>query len=726
MGNDNDSEIVKKETESNNYISYEAVQESLNLSNPKLFQKYLHEVFMDLSDPPDEKNKKYISRISLYDYVKLPIFISDKLFNSFKNHRKGGLLETEFVNGFYQLYMGSFEESAKVIFNLLDFDKDSKIQKEDVKLILTYLLLNDFNTQESLFEENNEIIYEKQIKKMKEINDLVNKTFKNDNMNFNEFINCLKINKSDVYLLILCFLYSKRPFNEKSIKCLKSKYMNEEEYQEISKNYISFRKSSKNLIISPTKKNDEIISKVINQKYKFSPKANNQKAKEFESLPFKKFESAPTKGHHRYNSCGEISTDILNKYDKKVKLKKNENEKNENLNNASNKALIDQLITKRNIIEDINYENYIYKISENNKISKYYLLLITNEIYYYKNPDKNQLIGMHNLSSCFLKEYENKGEKIIDNNCYYSFSLIFKGNSKVRKFYVSEIEIYDQFISNIKKAIGYRNFEDYYEIKKEIGVGRNSHVNLGIQKSTGKLVTIKIKKKDESKKEEELVRYEIDILKFCHHKNIVHLIDYFETIDNIIIILNYVEGSTFGDYLKENNFNLKESKAASIILQIAKGIKYLHKFGIVHRDLKPDNIMITQKDKDSEIDVKIMDFGLSKIVSSEEKLSEGFGTLYYAAPEIIQNNPYNKEIDVWSLGVILFYMFTGCYPFMGKDEEEIEEKIINEPVEFKDGEWKRISENVQDLIRKCLEKDPEERIAIDDFINHSWFKIFLK
>ena len=244
---------------------------------------------------------------------------------------------------------------------------------------------------------------------------------------------------------------------------------------------------------------------------------------------------------------------------------------------------------------------------------------------------------------------------------------------------------------------------------------------MGVQKDTGKLVTIKIiKKKDEIETEEELVMYEIDILKFCHHKNIVHLIDYFETFESIIIILNYIEGSTLGEYLKDNNFNFTESKAANIMLQIANGIQYLHKFGIIHRDLKPDNIMITQKD--SDISVKITDFGLSKIASKEEKLVEGFGTLYYASPEIIQNFPYNKEIDVWSLGVILFYMFTGCYPFMGKEEVEIEEKIINQPVEFKDGEWEKISDKVQDLIRKCLEKNPEDRITIDDFINHPWLK----
>ena len=708
MGNDSDTETKEKEKLNNNYITFESVQESLNLTNPKLFKIYLQEVFLDLCIT-DSKKVKIVSKISFYDYIKLPIFISDKLFKSFKNHSKEGLLETEFVNGFHQLYMGSFEETTKIIFNLLDFDKDSQIEKEDVKLILIYLLLSDFNNSFDLSDSNDSIIYVKQMKKMKEINDLINKTFKKDSMNLDEFIDCLKKKKSDIYLQILCFLYSKKPFNTKSIICLKSKYMNDEQYQKVSKRYISLRKSSKNIIMTPTKKNDEIINKVIKKK-NFSPKTSDKTLKEMDT-PFKRYESTPMKGHHRAGSCGEISSEILNKYNKE--------------NNKSNAAFSPSFTSfsyDKVDKDNIEYENYIYKISENNKISKFYLLLINNDIYYYKTKEKKELIGMHNLSSCFIEEYENNGEKIIDNISYYSFSIVFKSNSKLRKFYTTDKEIYEQFLLNIKLAIGYRKFEDYYEIQKEIGVGRNSHVNLGVQKSTGKLVTIKIiKKKDETKKEEELVRYEIDILRFCHHKNIVHLIDYFETLESIIIILNYIEGNTLGEYLKENNFNLKESKAANIVLQIGNGLKYLHSFGIVHRDLKPDNIMITQKD--SEIRVKIMDFGLSKIASKEEKLIEGFGTLYYAAPEIIQNLPYNKEIDVWSLGVILFYMFTGYYPFIGKEEAEIEEKIINEPVEFKlkDGEWEKISDKVQDLITKCLEKYPEDRITIDDFINHPWF-----
>ena len=703
VGNEPERKIPEEKT---NYITFEKVQESLNLFNPKLFKKYLHEVFQDLSSQSEQKNIKYISHLIFHDYIQLPIFISDKLFNSFKNHIKEGLIESEFVSGFYQLYMGNFEETTKIIFNLLDFDKDSFVQKEDVKLFLAYLLLDDFNNnKEKIIDDDTiEKLNEKQMNKLKDIDNLINKTFKKDNIELNYFILILKKNKSDVFLQILCFLYSKKPFSIKSIEYLKSKYMNDEEYLELSNKYIIQRKLTKSLIISPTKQNDNsYINKIIKDSLSLSPKnsKDNPLIKKYDSTPIK-----TKKGHHRYGSCGEFIVNKKNEYEIEIK----EKEKNYLMNDIK-------------CDNDVMYENYIFKISENNKITKFYLLLIKNDIYYFKKEDKKELIGMHNLSSCFLLEYENKGEKIIDNTTYYSFSLFFKSNSKIRKFYSDDILIYTDFITNIKKSIGFRNFSDFYEIKEIINEGKNSSVNKGIKKDTGEYVTIKkIKKNEDTKKKEELFHYEIEILKFCKHKNIVQLIDYFETMEEIIIILKYIEGNTLGFFLKEKNFNLNEIEVANIIYQIAQGIKYLHKFGIIHRDLKPDNIMIMPND----IIIKIMDFGFSKIVSKEEKLMEGFGTLYYAAPELIQNLPYNLEIDVWSLGVIIYYMFTGCYPFNGKLEDEIEEKILEENVEFKDGEWTIISDDVQDLIYKCLEKNPGERIKIDEFIIHPWFNILKK
>ena len=158
--------------------------------------------------------------------------------------------------------------------------------------------------------------------------------------------------------------------------------------------------------------------------------------------------------------------------------------------------------------------------------------------------------------------------------------------------------------------------------------------------------------------------------------------------------------------------------------QIASGIKYLHQYGIVHRDLKPDNIMITQQN-DFGI-IKIMDFGLSKIVSPQEKMVDGYGSLSYVAPEVLLRTPYNKEVDIWSIGVILFYMLSGHLPFRGSKEDVVANKIVFDPLVFDEEEWETRSKTVRNLIISCLEKKAENRITIEQFLNHPWFKKNMK
>jgi serine/threonine protein kinase len=155
------------------------------------------------------------------------------------------------------------------------------------------------------------------------------------------------------------------------------------------------------------------------------------------------------------------------------------------------------------------------------------------------------------------------------------------------------------------------------------------------------------------------------------------------------------------------------------------GIKYLHQFGIVHRDLKPENIMLTEANEFGK--VKIMDFGLSKILGSKEKSVEGFGTLTFVAPEVLVRTPYNKEIDIWSLGVILYLMLSGVLPFDDEnDNEEVIAKLtVFSQVKFPNEYWSNRSELVIDLIKKCLTKDPNERIKIDKILEHEWIKQFL-
>ena len=800
MGNDSD----KKDKINSEFITFEYIQESLGLNNESLFKKYLQEIFIDLSTKKEKSKKKYLSRLTFYDYMKLPIFISEKLFNSFAStNEQEGLTEEEFVKGFFKLYMGTFKETTKAIFDLLDFDKDGIIKKEDVKIILSYLPLNDINEEKEKTLKSVKEVLGVQMKSLEEIDDIVSKTFKKyeNKMNFEQFMDTVQNKKSDVLLQIICFLYQEKPFSSKNIESLKIKYgqIEDDEYEKMMNSYR--RNSKKNVSVkiktpnqastlSPAgsffkrrfsiktfslddpknqnenikNKSENIISKkqskksvnsmnnsenVINEEYEKKKdnknvindaynknismvRLNNENTIEdkntFKKLKSKDYNdkenlkefidkskqrySSPTKYLQEKESLNSLT--LLNKdidYDKNLLPI---NEENEFQND----------IIEENEENNIMYENWVYKLTENKKIKQFYLVLINKDIYYYKDKEKKNFLGMHNLSGCFVQE---ELEPLsLEGQNYFVFEIFFNNKSKTRKYYTPDLEIKKQFVLKIKEAIGYMKFSDYYELKEVIGKGKFSVVNLGIHKKTQQRVAVKIINKDSIKtvEDKELVRIEIGILKLCHHPNVIRLLDHLENEDYIFIVTEYIEGGTLGQYLKIKNFNFSERQASLIMSQIASGIKYLHKYGIVHRDLKPDNIMITQQN-DFGI-IKIMDFGLSKIVSTQEKMVDGYGTLSYVAPEVLLRTPYNKEVDIWSMGIILFYILCGHLPFKGNKEAIIAEKIVNDDLEFDEEEWETRSQKVRELISSCLKKEPEERISIDEFLKHPWLTKNLK
>ena len=238
MGNDQD----KKDRINNDYITFELIQESLGIKNPNLFKKYLQEVFIDLSTKIENSKTKILTRLTFYDYIKLPIFISEKLFNSFAaSSQQEGLREEQFVNGFFNLYMGTFTDTTKVIFNFLDFDKDGIIKKEDVKIVLSYLPLNDVSEEKEKKLESVKEVLGSQMKSLEEIDDIVSKTFKKyeDKMNFEQFKDTVQNKKSDVFLQIICFLYQEKPFSAKNVESMKLKYgdIEDDEYEKIAKAY---------------------------------------------------------------------------------------------------------------------------------------------------------------------------------------------------------------------------------------------------------------------------------------------------------------------------------------------------------------------------------------------------------------------------------------------------------------------------------------------------------
>ena len=379
MGN----EQVKMD-KNNEYITFQNIQQSLGLKNHSLFKKYLQEIFIDIASSKTGKsksNEKYLSRSTFHDYIKLPIFISEKLFNSFLiSNRQEGLSEDEFVNGFFKLYMGTFEETAKIIFNLFDFDKDGIIKKEDVKLILSYLPLTNINEENDQTIENTIQFLGFQMKSLEEIDDIVNNTFKKygDKMKFAQFKETVQNRKSDALLQIIFFLYQKKPFSAKNIESLKIKYeIDDKEYEKIEKEYKKKSKIGSSIKIKVPNKISTLSPAQIFLKKTFNIKPLQISTAEFNET---------NKSLNLMNSTNSITSipslnksDLIiyeenekNEYDNQKKSNKEQFDKNMSIVRLDNDTtLADSLKLKSLNIEDYNNKENLKELVDKSKQRNY-------------------------------------------------------------------------------------------------------------------------------------------------------------------------------------------------------------------------------------------------------------------------------------------------------------------------------------------------------------------
>ena len=627
--------------ESPNLITFEAIQGSLGLKDPKLLKKYLKLVFNDFVDTIDEYDQKIITKMDFYKYFDIPIFIVEKIFTSFSKTYRDYLCEEEFVDNLYKLYMGSFEETVKIIFDILDYDQDGILIKDEIKIFLSYLPLEevdedcqpDIKADKKKINKIISLVNEKQKKSLEEIDNMVNETFEicDEIMDLENFTQMIKEDNSEIFLQILCFLYEKMPFTADNVEALKIRKNKENEQKKIE-----------------TENKEQIYIKI--------PQNNS----------------------------------LL--------------------------SSVSRFLKKHEVIKTT-YENWVYNIIKFNECEALYLTIINKDIFFYKSDKKKYFVNMHNLTGCFVQE--GKIKKYLKGKELFPIEIDMFIRGKEIIYYTDDKKKCKEIVEKIQNAIGYKKFSDYYEIKEEIGKGSFGKVYLGLQKKTGLKVAIKTINRKYSTKLE-MLRNEIDILKHCHHPNIVRLLDYFEEKENIYIILEYVAGGNLHQYFKKKSKEFTERQAANIMIQIASAVKYLHQYGIVHKDLKPGNIMITEQNEFGII--KITDFGISLILSPTEGIKNDSGSLEYCAPEILTGIVYNNEVDIWAMGIILYQMLSGTLPFSGKDKKQSRSNIVKADLKFKEDDWKYRSPSVQDLIKRCLVKSLERRISIDDFINHPWIQ----
>ena len=232
---------------------------------------------------------------------------------------------------------------------------------------------------------------------------------------------------------------------------------------------------------------------------------------------------------------------------------------------------------------------------------------------------------------------------------------------------------------------------------------------------TGHKVAVKILNKAKIKQlgMEEKVRREINILHLCTHPHIIRLYEVIDTPTDIFLVNEYVSGGELFDYIVSKG-RLSSDEARNFFHQIVSGVEYCHFQKIVHRDLKPENLLL-----DSNLNIKIADFGLSNLMRDGDFLRTSCGSPNYAAPEVISGHLYaGPEVDVWSCGVILYALLCGSLPF---DDES----IPNLFKKIKSGMYSlpsHLSQLARNLIPRMLEVDPMKRITIPEIRLHPWFQ----
>ncbi|KAL7444039.1 hypothetical protein ACHAXH_008013 [Discostella pseudostelligera] len=254
-----------------------------------------------------------------------------------------------------------------------------------------------------------------------------------------------------------------------------------------------------------------------------------------------------------------------------------------------------------------------------------------------------------------------------------------------------------------------------YVLGKNLGIGAFGKVKLATHAITGHKVAVKILNKAKIKQlgMEEKVQREINILHLCTHPHIIRLYEVIDTPTDIFLVNEYVSGGELFDYIVSKG-RLAADEARNFFHQIISGVEYCHFQKIVHRDLKPENLLL-----DSNLNIKIADFGLSNLMRDGDFLRTSCGSPNYAAPEVISGHLYaGPEVDVWSCGVILYALLCGSLPF---DDES----IPNLFKKIKSGMYSlpsHLSQLARNLIPRMLEVDPMKRITIPEIRLHPWFQ----
>lgn len=259
--------------------------------------------------------------------------------------------------------------------------------------------------------------------------------------------------------------------------------------------------------------------------------------------------------------------------------------------------------------------------------------------------------------------------------------------------------------------------EDVYQRdEKNLGAGRFGKVCKGKHKQKQSLVAIKsieLKLNDPN-----IIEQEMSIMQMVDHKSIIKLHESFQDEDFVYLVMELCSGGTLLDRVMDAGV-FSELNAAKVLRSVLSAVQCLHESSICHRDIKPENLMFVDSGAVGQTVLKMIDFGEATVFKKGEFMKKQVGTPVYVAPEVLQCK-YNEACDIWSCGIILYVMLSGCPPYQGDDEKVILKQALLGNIPMNASQWSKISECAKDCVKSLCRISASQRPSAEEAFDHEW------
>ncbi len=654
-------------------------------TSPESLQKYLN-IHFNLSNKIID-----ITFPLFYNFMELPLFISNILYNSFKLNNSL-IMSNKFIEFCTILYLGNCEKRIDILFSILNMENLNKINVSNTKIFFAHLKTLE-NTTENELKKGYEIIED---------------FFRNNkDLSYEEFKSRILKENADLFYLLIFLLIRFCPIKKEGLGYY-IKYFNENKQENENKYFENIQKDYLKLPF-PT----ESLQEFLNISYNFNFIITDELSilNEFE------------------NDLKEIKKQIITveplktNYSSSINLNHYLKKKNEII--PVKNRFSESEITFSNQKISINEEHTFYCfVLKKNKFISCIFEIVGKDIFIY--GENYNLVFIIPIKKLYIEFGDNK--KKVDDEYrekipIYFNSYLFENNIKKYALYFNDKSKFEKINDLIIKNQKFYqpNFKKY-KFDKIIGKGSFGEVIKYYDIEKKEYIAMKkIKKKNMLEDENYFDKWERDIcylLKNYSSPYIIKIYDIFEDINYIYIIQELAEEGNLKSYIINHQFDnqINNVEKNQIIRDIAKAIEFLHSLGIIHRDLKLENILLSEQlNKYNFHQIKIIDFSLSVVKTINEKLIKRFGTITYIPPEIILEQPYNDTIDIWAFGIISFMIINnGLHPFVNNLNNSINTQFFNNIV------YKELSNYCKNekykIIFSCLAKTSDDRPKINQIV----------